>query len=640
MTPWFAIALAADPTLPIQGTLSGADGAPLNGVQTVTFTLFDGSSQVWAETRAVDVVDGAFAAHLGATTPLTSVDFSADDLTITVTVGGVASDPVAVGWAARSRFASRAASAAVADELAVPYSAGDGLSLTGRAFAATPYTAGDGLSLTGRAFAATPYTAGDGLSLSGRAFSATPYTAGSGLKLVGRAFEADLDVLDDTFVRSSGGAGLSVTGAVTADSMVLRPTSTPPSSPVPGQIYVGTDGLVYIWSGTAWGPLGGSSTAPRNCTEVRYANPAAATGSYTIDPDGAGSAFSSVTVWCDMDVIPGQVLTLVGRRAAGANLTSAAGIGAISDATYKLPTPVIDQLRQTSDRWYVRGVGSTRWNAFGTRRNLPNTSGNAWDLFADTALGRGLSGCGPDAWNAGDMIGLSGIPSTSCYAYPTRNVFYDFSGNSSNSSDGGAVFYLRGEAVVPTSTTYADCTDVLQANSSARSGYYNLDLDGAGSGGPVEVFCNMDLDPGSALTLVARRQNGQTVDVAAPVGSGPRQSTFSYGSTVIDALQARSDRWYVWGAFSNRTAYFSTSGTLPGAPSNAFLSLDTLNVGRGLSGCGSDTWGSSLFLTASSGAVPSPSCWAYPTVSNFYDFHTASGGAQQQAAEIFLRALP
>lgn len=182
---------------------------------------------------------------------------------------------------------------------------------------------------------------------------------------------------------------------------------------------------------------------------------------------------------------------------------------------------------------------------------------------------------------------------------------------------------------------------MLQANSAARSGYYTVDLDGAGAGGAVEVYCNFDLDPGAALTLVARRQNGQTVDVAAPVGSGPRQSTFSYGSAVIDALQARSDRWYVWGAFSGRTVYFPTTGALPGtAATNSFLSLDQVNVARGLSGCGPDVFGTGLFLTAASGSVPSAACWAYPTVSNFYDFHTASAGSQQQAAEVYLRVLP
>lgn len=103
-----------------------------------------------------------------------------------------------VGWA------PRAVHAATADALRVPYAAGDGL------------------ALAARTFTATPYTAGDGLALSARAFSAAPYAPGSGLKLDGRTFSADLDALDDTFVRSSGGAGLALTGPVTADSLVLR----------------------------------------------------------------------------------------------------------------------------------------------------------------------------------------------------------------------------------------------------------------------------------------------------------------------------------------------------------------------------------------------------------------------------------
>jgi hypothetical protein len=113
-------ARAADVT--VQGSLTGPGGAPLEGTHPVHFRLI-GATTMWEDDVNVQFTRGAFAAALGAGAPLPPELSTWDgDLSLAITVDGVESAPVAVGWGLRSLHAAfaaesgYAATAALADD--------------------------------------------------------------------------------------------------------------------------------------------------------------------------------------------------------------------------------------------------------------------------------------------------------------------------------------------------------------------------------------------------------------------------------------------------------------------------------------------------------------------------------------------
>jgi hypothetical protein len=157
--------------LPIQGILSDAEGAPLDGDVSVAFALYTadfGGTELWAETQTVTADDGLFAAYLGDITPLDLALFR-DNGTVYlgVTVGTDAEMPrfqiATTGFAAFAQYAGDAATvgghpptdfqmtgAAVdwTDITGIPADLADGTDDD------TTYTAGTGLTLTDTTFAA------------------------------------------------------------------------------------------------------------------------------------------------------------------------------------------------------------------------------------------------------------------------------------------------------------------------------------------------------------------------------------------------------------------------------------------------------------------------------------------------------
>lgn len=63
-----AVALAAPPIVPLQGNLTDAEGTPIDGTVSVTFSFYDlaaGGEPLWTEVQNVEVEDGFFTAYLG-----------------------------------------------------------------------------------------------------------------------------------------------------------------------------------------------------------------------------------------------------------------------------------------------------------------------------------------------------------------------------------------------------------------------------------------------------------------------------------------------------------------------------------------------------------------------------------------------
>jgi hypothetical protein len=112
MTPLLlALASAAPGPLPIQGSLLGADGAPLTGTHAVAFMLYADASDTSADqtvNRSVSFDAGTFAADIGEF----DLDWFAANTGAEIALsvdGGPASDRVAIGWAPLAAFASTAA---------------------------------------------------------------------------------------------------------------------------------------------------------------------------------------------------------------------------------------------------------------------------------------------------------------------------------------------------------------------------------------------------------------------------------------------------------------------------------------------------------------------------------------------------
>lgn len=166
--PW--VAEAEPPALlPVQGYLTDAGGAPINGSTAITFAIYDvvvGGAALHLEQQTVSVDRGTFTAYLGAgTTNLSLGIFTARDLWLGIAVGA---DPemtprFRLGTAPFAAFAQLCADAETLGGLApadyAPAAHGHDFSALSNIPAGlgdgdndTTYTAGTGLVLTGTQF--------------------------------------------------------------------------------------------------------------------------------------------------------------------------------------------------------------------------------------------------------------------------------------------------------------------------------------------------------------------------------------------------------------------------------------------------------------------------------------------------------
>jgi len=252
---------------------------------------------------------------------------------------------------------------------------------------------------------------------------------------------------------------------------------------------------------------------PASCSEVLERNAGATSGLYDIDPDGDAGAIAPLEVYCDMDLVAGEALTLVLKRPGGVEGTAAAGSGVPSDAYYKLPTATIDMLQGYSVSWVVHGLQSGVIVRFPTSGVvLPNGAANSYNGLGSAAVGSGLSGCGADVWGTNGYEIDNGQPADpTCYAYPTTANFYDFintSGNHANTAP--ANVYLRGTPAIglDQSNPAASCLEIVTLDPDAPSQSYWVDPNGGSTSDAFEVYCDMDFDGGGWTLVVKHSSNG------------------------------------------------------------------------------------------------------------------------------------
>lgn len=261
--------------VPVLGQLLDTSGAPASGPVAVSFRLegsVGGTPTTWTEAQTVSTVSGAFAASLGASTPIPDALLAADDLVLIATVAGVASAPVPVGWAPRARFAARSASAATAD-----------------------------LATTAAALT-TPYVGAGAITVSGATIGWTnPFTAGSGVTLTGTALTADTAFLDTRYPVNGG--------AFSTQNAASAPVACDGTPSHTGRLYFDTTAnQLRVCTTAGWHDVGGranrlGSTQARagaSCKAILDAGDSIGDGMYWIDPDNDGNTSNAFPALCGM----------------------------------------------------------------------------------------------------------------------------------------------------------------------------------------------------------------------------------------------------------------------------------------------------------------------------------------------------
>jgi len=399
MLIWLSAALAA--TIPVQGTLSGADGAPLNGSVEVEVRLSATgapTSPAWSDTFTVSVADGAFAVALGSGDPLDPALFRQySDWTMTVVVDGVESAPAPIGHVPLAAHAENAANlggqpasayarfggpawnwaqitwANAPSWLTGGYIGGTGVAVSGNTISSTltggtgitisggtvstNLTGGTGISVSGNTIATNP-AAGPGISVSGNTISAN-LTGGNGISVSGGTISSALTAGPGISISGgavstnlTGGTGISVSGGTIATNLTAGPGITISGATISSALGAGT-GLAL--SGTnlvvdaaalrALTPGSGatSATAGLSCKTINEQGLAEGNKLYWIKP--AGTPFQA---WCDMSTYGGGWTLVYRGRVAGSELRTAAAVGTLTapdQGTHaKLSDAVIDLL--------------------------------------------------------------------------------------------------------------------------------------------------------------------------------------------------------------------------------------------------------------------------------------------------------
>lgn len=276
--------------IPVQGSLTDAGGAPLNGALPVGFELLGtGGASLWSDTVDVAFQGGAFALLLSDSVenPMDPAWLANPALAVRVTLGGASSDPVAVGWAPRAMYAQ---TAGVAGTLSAPLAAN--LVPSGVAWTNAPQTfqqsvtaqsfIGSGAGLTDVPTAAitgatltltgTPSAAGHAVTKGFLDSTLSGYLARSGGTMTGDltlagAPTSGLHAATKAYVDTAASGRLPVTGGTIAGALTVNGLLTANNSGgathfSAGNFNVATNGVTQVASSTA--VFGGTFTAWAN----------------------------------------------------------------------------------------------------------------------------------------------------------------------------------------------------------------------------------------------------------------------------------------------------------------------------------------------------------------------------------------
>ncbi len=186
----------APAVIPLQGTLAEADGRPVQGVRTLTFTIHDsetGGTPLWTETQDVDVVDGMLSVLVGDAQPLDLALFR-DNGVLWMEIAVDASPPfprMQLGTTPYAAFAQYAGDARSVGGVAAGELARTGHEHDDRYYTEAELGAAGSASVHWGNLAGVPAGFADGVD------NDTTYSAGLGLQLTGTRFSADPLYLED-----------------------------------------------------------------------------------------------------------------------------------------------------------------------------------------------------------------------------------------------------------------------------------------------------------------------------------------------------------------------------------------------------------------------------------------------------------